>query len=194
MNTSTRTGIAATALAVALAITGCTTTGGVPSPAPTAATSAPATPVPAKVGDTITDGVELAEGQRAYDLPNGTVIAVAADQPLPKLVMDDIVAKAAATAKWNGQPLANGNNSVHEALGQSEVAANQIHNSTGKSVIWINHISSNCVSGAPVRAVFTVSGMEGCLLFDTFDAAMAEANGFVSRQANPAIWIVVDYG
>ena len=193
MNTGTKTAIAATTLAVALAITGCTTTGGVPAPAPTATTSAPAAPVPAKVGDTITDSVELAEGQRGYDL-DGTVIAVAADQPLPKLVMDDILAKAEETPKWNGQPLANGNNSVHEAMSQSDVAANQLHNSTGKSVIRINHISSACVPGPPIRAAFAVSGIGTCSLFDTFGAAMAAANAFVARQSNPAIWIVVDYG
>ena len=197
MKTSTKTAIAATALAVALAITGCTTTGVVPAPAPTAATSAPAAPeatlVPAKVGETLTDGVELAEGQRGYDL-DGTLVAVAADQPLPKLVMDDIVAKAAATPKWNGQPLANGNNSVLEAMSQSDVAANQLHNSTGKSVIRINHISSNCAPDEPIREVFAVSGIGACSQFTTFEAAMAAANAFVARQSNPAIWIVVDYG
>ena len=98
MKTGTRTAIAATALAVALALTGCTTTGGVPGPAPTATTSAPATPKATKAplaGDLDGDGRlsgwesdQLARG--TYTLPNGTKVPVPTDAALPATVVEAV--------------------------------------------------------------------------------------------------------
>ena len=98
MNTGTKTAIAATTLAVALAITGCTTTGGVPAPAPTATTSAPATPKATPVpipGDLDGDGKlsgwerdNLARG--TYTLPGGTKVPIPTDAPLPATVVEAV--------------------------------------------------------------------------------------------------------
>ena len=189
MKTSTKFTGLATALAVTLALTGCV---GTTPPNATHATTAPATPVPAQVGDTITDGVELAEGQRAYDL-DGTLIAVDPNLPLPTLVMDDILAQAKATPKWDGGTDGM-NESSMETFDQAEVTANRIHGATGKSVLWIVHMAAACRNGAASMDAYTVFGDgDHCDLNSTLAAAVAYAQAYIVAQPNPAGWIIVDF-
>ena len=179
--------------ALAVLLAGCTTNGTVPSPEPTPTSVSPsATPVAAKVGDTITDSVELAEGQRAYDL-DGTLVAVDPNLPLPKAVDDDIIAQAKSTPKWDGV-IAGMNKSNIATYDQAQVTANQIHGATGKSVLWIVHMATACTSGRGGMDAYTVFGDgDHCDLNSTLAAAVAYSQAYIAAQPNPAGWITVDF-
>ena len=188
MNVSARTAFAATALAVALAITGCTTTGGVPAPAPTATTSATATPVAAKVGDTIADGVELAEGQHAFPMPDGTAVLVENDQPLP-VTVQAVVQGAVDAAVVEYPPVDGGGTTIGSLALQ---LAGRYEVQTGKKSLVIVPGFGSIGDNGPTQVVWGVIGAQQS--FYQKAAAVAFAQAYISQQPNPAEWMVVISG
>ena len=194
MKTSTRTAIAATALAVALAITGCTTTGGVPAPAPTVATSAPATPVATKApiaGDLDGDGKlsgwerdQLARG--TYTLPNGSKVAVPTDAPLPAIVVE-VVQSAVLTAI--GPPVRGG------ALKATATRLFALKAAVAEQSALINRTIIPVVytwAGDTGRYEFGIGGEAGGLFHTSPDEAVsvANANQWVGNQTDKYVVIV----
>ena len=186
MNVSVRTAIAATTLAVALAITGCTTTGWVPAPAPTVATSAPATPVPALVvGGVVPKGAKLAEGQHAFPMPDGTAVLVEKDQPLPTTVQE-VVQGAVDAAVVEYPPVDGGGTTIGSLALQ---LAGRYEVQTGKKSLVIVPGFGSIGDNGPTQVVWSVIGAQQS--FYQKAAAVAFAQAYISQQPNPAEWMIV---
>ena len=189
MNVGTRTAIAATALAVALALTGCTTTGGVPTPAPTAATSVPATVAPdvlagVEFGAVLTqeqaDSVEARQdGSHAYRLADGTYILTSYKVPLPDAVKADVAAKIDSEKITYADGIVGG---VTESVKKYKLA-------TGRSIVYIVTTVGRCPSdGLFVAAwvVYDVGAGFPCLRSEA--DAVAAGTAYIATKTTPADW------
>ena len=195
MKTGTRTAIAATTLAVALAITGCTTTGGVPGPAPTATTSAPAVApdvlAGAEFGDELTqeqaDSVEARQdGSHAYRLANGTYVLTSYKAPLPDTVKADVAANIDASKSVNKNGITIG---IEKGVSDMETA-------TGRKLIAIVPVSAMCnpSDSTPRPAWTTVTAREYLPCVYEKATAVATATAFIAKQTTPGQWDLVIFG
>ena len=193
MNTSTRTAIAATTLAVALAITGCTTTGGVPAPAPTATTSAPATPkaTPVPIPGDLDGNGELSGWERdqlargTYTLPDGTAVAIPTDAPLPALVVEAV---QSAVVNAAGPPVRGGVRATSDWVFALIAAVEAQSALINRTIIPVSY----AWAGDTGRYEFAVGGeASGSFHSSTSEAvSVANANSWVGDQTDKYVVIV----
>lgn len=186
----------------ALLISGCATTPtSAPVPDATAATQTAPTPTsdptpeaPAvpTVGATLTaeQAAALPEGMKAYEMTDGTLIAVDPVQPLPESVHADIKALAQADSmRGSGDPaMESGFAAKHTKIASK---------ATGKEIIQVYPLMGVIGDNdwGPNRpgwgAIVNGQGVHnGTATYDR-DATIAAVNAWVAAQPNPAIYEVI---
>lgn len=190
--------LAATALTLALTLTGCAATG-TPAdkpaestaqetaPAPTEAvaqeTPTPAVPEGPAVGTVVGERPEdLPDGLGWFPLDDGTFLIVDSNAPLPQVVVDQVAATVPpASSDTGGQRSA-----ASEAQGR-------IQRGTGKQAIVIYSMIGSKTADGPTETFYNLSG--GAILPGaTTDkaAAIAAAEAYIAAQADPTQWVIID--
>ena len=198
MKTSTRTAFAATALAVALALTGCVGTGGGTPTGPggtdPAGNSSTETPRPSestapvaqglKVGDVVSGpNAPLTGAQRAYKMGNGTYMVIDYTKLLPAPVVADVKAKAVplADAVASGNP--NDPFLMHGMMKDNLPNAHVVFVVRTKAILTQDVDNPNAVA----KTVYTVNAQNRTIAgFYTESEAQVSAQQYVADQGGVA--------
>lgn len=168
------------------------------------ATSAPMKPAAAKVvaGQTLT-AQQASKIRRnfkgdlhAYQMADGSYVAVSASQPLPAPVSADIAAQASAAVDAGIAASGHNNPSPMEDAAAHSVASADYE--TGRSVILLvrfySYLDSTRAPGywwAPVQNSQVRPNVGGPVQLPSREAALAAAQKFVAAQEDPSIWDIV---
>jgi len=194
MNTNTTRTAAVLALGLGLVLTGCsnstelnaeltpvnTAPVEVQTPAETPAVEAP---VAVAAGDVVTEeqAETLPEGQRAFELADGSLIVVQADQPLPAPVRDEIAQQAGA-GYVAGDAMQTQRNQKSLAKSMSQ--------ETGKEIIVISQFYASFGDEEP-REIWSTerSNPAGQIkASETLEGIIANVEAFIAERPNPTEW------
>jgi lipoprotein-anchoring transpeptidase ErfK/SrfK len=207
--------ITASAAAVAL-LAGCTAAPQDVQPAPTAK---PAVPVEVieeitaeqlaadtAAGDTVTaeQAAELNRsdlGVRAWEMADGTFVAVREDAVTPDVVVADVEVRAAEAISTVDPAVAlttSGSNSNTGVVGDADRFVNQTQRELGKKVMAVfqmyTYMPDEDPSTASLRWKIRNNVMlqaDGAIRGETLEQAVARAEGMIAGYDNPSDWIVV---
>lgn len=134
---------------------------------------------------------------QAYQMADGSYVAVSASQPLPAAVSADIAASAnaALTAAVAASSLNNPTPQEDAILHSVDTAQYE----TGRSVILLEPIQTSYLNSTHAPGSFWVpaqsdrahANVAGPVQFASRDAALAAAQKFVSAQADPSSWDII---
>lgn len=188
MNTKPFATIAAV-ITAAILLSGCTD-GGAGSvsakPTPNASVSAA---VAVEVGAVVDPETPLADGQKAYPLPDGTFIVVDKNLPLPEAVQADLTAKGEAVVAAHPDGTVDSNAAV-KAMGKYTI---DITRTTGKRPLIVWYVYGYPTSGGNKTYFYSISGGPGTGSDYYSDRAEVEAivDGFMADPTNASEYVVV---
>lgn len=140
------------------------------------------------VGDTLSKDEALAlnrdfgSGVRAYELPDGTYVVVAADAPLPPAVQAEVTGEVAGAA--NSAP-SNDTRGISDSIGNAQYE-------TGRYFIAVVPVQSACVDFGPTISSWGVADasrlMTAC---QSKDEAIAYAQSLIAGKADAAKWELI---
>lgn len=166
-----------------------------PSSAPTQEPAPTPSAAPVAVGDVLpAEPEQLPEGIAAFEMPDGSYVAVAADEPLPAQVHSDLVAKGLAVVDVtdvndNDQLVARSDAAAAYALEQEQA--------TGKKLVMVERLYgySFASSEVPVWSwyVWSFRDTHNDLVQDYAerDQAVAVAQDWVAARPDPQAWEIV---
>lgn len=163
------------------------------SAAPTDAAPTPA-PVEVKAGDKLTkaEAETLPIGTKGYELPDGTIVAVKAKEPLPKAVAKDVERLKDTTIF---KPKATLESSMAGLAAASELSA-EITKRTGKYAIVLhrNRGIDRCAYAPDVYDVWelTKGFADNCPVYSDKEQALKDAKSYVKNAlGGPESWLIL---
>lgn len=180
----------AAVIAAAILLSGCTDGGaddGASKPTPSASSSVA---VAYEVGAVVDPDAVLADGQKAYALPDGTFVVVDKDLPLPEAVQSDLTAKGEAVVAAHPDGTVNTNEAT-QAMGKYTI---DITRSTGKRavIVWYRY-GFPTVDDAEKVYFYSISGGPGTGSDFYTDRSEVESivNGFMADPTNASSYVLV---
>lgn len=141
-----------------------------------------------EVGAAVEADALLAEGQKAYALPDGTYVVVDKAQPLPDAVQADLNAKTATKMVGHTDGTVNNQENL-AAMGQ---AVGEVAKTTGKRVIAVFKIFGYPTSGGAKVNFYTIMGGPGASTYYTVRADVeAAVNSWLATADNAETYAVV---
>lgn len=192
--------ITKTALTIAIVtlLTGCAATNSssalLPTSKPAATATETAAPTVLKTGDLVAEAdvqtiLKAGNGQRAYQMADGTFIVVTKTEPLPVQVQADANAKAASVAAAYPDASASLN-----ALGTAIFdVAGKIEASTGKRVITVWKLYGYADFSESKSTYWSVIGLDNnvAMIYSSHEEAQAVAEAGIAARSNPAEYALV---
>ncbi|MCU1523879.1 MAG: hypothetical protein JWO18_773 [Microbacteriaceae bacterium] len=168
------------------------------TPAPSATKTAAAAAAAPTVGAVLTKAQAMTirknfEGNlHAYQMVDGSYVAVSVSQPLPANVVADASAKALAATNAAGADISATKNAATASIGTIQYEA-------GRSIILVTRLYSGTLDTtgqpgyfwAPLQSNTTRPNVAGSVQFSSAAAAEAAAKIFVAAQSNPRAWDII---
>lgn len=163
------------------------------SAAPTDTATAP-TPVEVKAGDTLTkaEAETLPIGTKGYELPDGTIVAVKAKEPLPKAVAKDIERLKGKTL----HALVYSPEATLAGMAAADALAAEVTKRTGKYALVAFRVygTDRCVDAPDVYKVWAVSQTvaDGCPGYLDKNQAVADLEQYTKGAiGGPESWLII---